>query len=715
MKNIDEIIKYSQKLKLLYVEDDSLARESIKMILEEFFYDITIATDGEDGLEKFQNSSIDLIITDINMPKLNGLEMIDQIREEDKEIPIMILSAYTELEYFTTGIKLGVDGYLLKPFDLEQFISTLTNVISKIELQEVQNELHRKHEYLQAIINGIKDPIMVIKSDYTVEIMNESLKRHVTSDIVADIEHPKCYELSHHRSTPCDSSEHQCPLKEVLESKKQMTVVHKHKDINNEDCYIELAVAPLLDLEDNCIGIIESSRDITAHLEVQDRLREQSRVLDYQASHDSLTGLPNRILFMDRLTHMIKRSARDHTEFALFFIDLDHFKNINDTLGHDIGDEVLQEVSNRLNSIIRKEDTLARLGGDEFTILMERLHSGEDASILAKKILNILAEPISISDNILYVSSSIGISLYPQDDTDANNLLKYADTAMYKAKDEGRDNYQYYSAEMTAIVFERMDMEGNLRQAIKREEFLLYYQPQFNGKDGKIIGLEALLRWQSPTMGLVSPDRFMTVAEETRLIVLIDQWVMKRAMRQIVQWYDAGYNPGVLALNITMQQLYQPAFPDILAKMMRETGLKAQWLEFEIIENKIMTNPDEAALILKQISDMGVGLAIDDFGTGYSSLSYLKRLPIDKLKIDKSFVKNLPDDEDDAGIVKAIIAISESLNLKVIAEGVETEEQQKFLIENECQNIQGYLYGKPMPSDEMEIMLKERINLDADQ
>ncbi|MEA3491436.1 MAG: EAL domain-containing protein [Campylobacterota bacterium] len=707
MKNIDETIKFSKKLKLLYVEDDSLARESIKMVLEEFFYDVAIATNGEEGLVKFRESSVDLIITDINMPKLNGLEMIEKIREDDKDIPIMILSAYTELEYFTTGIKLGVDGYLLKPFDLEQFMSTMTNIISKIELQEVQNELHRKHEYLQAIVNGVKDPIMVIKSDYTVEIMNESLRRHLNSDTVADIERPKCYELSHHRSTPCDGSEHQCPLQDVLESKKPMTVVHKHKDIDDKDCYIELAVVPLFDLEEECVGIIESSRDITAHLEAQDKLREQSRILDHQASHDHLTGLPNRILFMDRLTHAIERSARDHTEFALFFIDLDRFKHINDTLGHKVGDEVLQEVSNRLNGIIRKEDTLARLGGDEFTILMERLRSGEDASILAQKILDLLAEPIYISDHILYISSSIGISLYPQDDSDASNLLKYADTAMYQAKDEGRDNFQYYSAEMTAIVFERMEMEGNLRQAIKREEFLIYYQPQFNGKDGKIIGLEALVRWQSPTMGLVSPDRFMSVAEETRVIITIDQWVMKRAMRQIVQWYDAGYSPGVLSLNITMQQLYQPSFPDMLTKMMRETGLKAKWLELEIIENKIMTNPDEAVLILQQISDMGIELAIDDFGTGYSSLSYLKRLPINKLKIDKSFVKNLPNDEDDAGIVKAIIALSESLNLKVIAEGVETEAQQKFLIDSGCQNMQGYLYGKPMPSDEMEMMLKE--------
>ncbi len=705
MSSIEMIMEESRNLRLLYVEDDPVARESIQMVLEEFFDNITVAVDGVDGFEKFQNSEIDLIITDINMPRMNGLEMIEKIREVDKDISILILSAYTESEYFVTGIKLGVDGYLLKPFDMEQFTSVLGNSISKIQLKSAQEKLRENHHYLQTIIDGVEDPIMVIREDYTIELMNSSLEQKINTDWVADVENPKCYEISHHRSTPCDGDEHPCPLKKVLQSGQHTTVIHEHRDNREEKHYVELAASPLFDHEHNCVGIIESARDITVHLDVQDELRKQKDVLTHQAHHDYLTGLPNRVLFHDRLFQAIKKAARHQDAFALFFIDLDRFKQINDSLGHKVGDEVLQIVADRLNGIIRKEDTLARLGGDEFTILMEKLNKLQDASLLAQKILDILVKPIHIADHILYISSSIGISLYPEDDTDAHNLLKFADTAMYKAKDAGKNNFQFYSSEMTAIALERIVMESSLRQALQREEFIVCYQPQMNGETGQIIGLEALVRWQHPDKGLISPDKFISIAEETGLIIPLDRWVMKTAMRQVAQWYDMGFNPGILALNTTMKQLQQKDFLLYLDSVLKESGLKPEWLELEITEGQIMVDPDNTIEVLKEISDRGIELAIDDFGTGYSSLSYLKHFPIDKLKIDQSFVENLPDDENDAGIAKAVIALSQSLNMKVIAEGVETEAQKKFLIENGCHNMQGYLYGKPMLSKNMEAML----------
>jgi len=567
--------------------------------------------------------------------------------------------------------------------------------------------LREQHQYLQAIVDGVDDPIMVIKEDYTIELMNSLLYKTLDELLIANIKHPKCYEVSHHRSTPCDENKHPCPLKTVIKSKKNMKVVHKHHNVNKGQHYVELSASPLFDDKKNCIGIIESVRDITNYIEVQDELREQKKVLDFQAHHDVLTELPNRILFSDRLKQGIEQSKRNNTKMALLFIDLDHFKEINDSLGHDIGDEVLKIATQRLEKIIRDEDTLARLGGDEFTILLENLTQGQDASLLAQKVVKIIAKPININEHVLYISSSIGISLYPDDSQSAQDLLKYADAAMYKAKDEGRSNFQYYSTEMTEMAFERIVMETNLRTALKKEEFIVYYQPQVNGKTGQLIGMEALVRWQHPTMGLVSPAKFIPLAESTGLIIELDQIVMKVAMKQMANWYNDGLNPGVLALNLAIQQLQQKDFISILDKLLIETQCKPHWLELEVTEGQIMTNPEEAITILKSISDLGIELAIDDFGTGYSSLAYLKKLPINKLKIDQSFVKNLPDDNEDAAIAKAVIALAQSLNLRIIAEGVETKEQEDFLLNNGCKNIQGYFYSKPIPADKMEMYLKK--------
>ncbi|MDD2789136.1 MAG: EAL domain-containing protein [Sulfurimonas sp.] len=447
--------------------------------------------------------------------------------------------------------------------------------------------------------------------------------------------------------------------------------------------------------------------DITERIYAQEELREQKDILYHQAHHDSLTGLPNRILFNDRLEKAIETAKRNKKIIALLFIDLDHFKEINDSLGHNFGDEILKIVSHRLLEVTRDEDSIARLGGDEFTIILEKLSHAQDASLIANKIISALSQAIIINDNTLYVSCSIGISIYPDDGIVADDLLKFADSAMYKAKDEGRNNFQYYNATMTELAFERVVMEASLREAIKKEEFVVYYQPQVNGVTDKLIGMEALVRWQHPTIGLVSPAKFIPLAESTGLIVVLDRFVMKTAMTQLSQWYKAGLNPGKLAMNLAVKQLKQEDFITTLHNLIEETGCKPEWLELEVTESQIMTNPEEAIKTLQKISDIGIELAVDDFGTGYSSLAYLKRLPINKLKIDQTFVRDLPEDEEDAGITKAVIALAHSLNLKVIAEGVETKEQRDFLVKNGCEKIQGYFYSKPIPADALEVLLKD--------
>ena len=435
------------------------------------------------------------------------------------------------------------------------------------------------------------------------------------------------------------------------------------------------------------------------------KLREQEEVLIHQAHHDYLTGLPNRILFQDRLEQGLIKADREHSKLALLFIDLDHFKEINDSHGHETGDMLLNIVTQRLKDTIRTKDSLARLGGDEFTVIIEDLTDVQDTSNLAQKILKSLANPITINSHTLYISSSIGISLYPNDGDSVQNLLKYADVAMYKAKDEGRNNFQFYSSEMTELALERVVMETSLREALKNEDFIVYYQAQVNGVDDQIIGMEALVRWKHNSMGLISPAKFIPIAESTGLIVEIDRFVMKTAMKQFSKWYREGLNPGILAMNLAIKQLRQTDFIDMLKGLIQETGCKPEWIELEVTEGQVMKNPEEAIKILKQINDFGIGLAIDDFGTGYSSLSYLKKLPINKLKIDQSFVRDLPDDEEDAAITKAVIALSKSLNLRVIAEGVETKEQKEFMVENGCKEIQGYFYSKPLPVNKMETTL----------
>ncbi|WP_262823926.1 putative bifunctional diguanylate cyclase/phosphodiesterase [Sulfurimonas gotlandica] len=441
--------------------------------------------------------------------------------------------------------------------------------------------------------------------------------------------------------------------------------------------------------------------------EMQNELLEQKDILEHQATHDALTGLPNRILFNDRLEQSIQKAKRNDTQIALFFIDLDHFKEINDSLGHHIGDEVLKVVATRLNLVIRLEDTLARLGGDEFTIIMEDIKNIQYVIFFSQKILKVLLEPISVNNQNLYLSSSIGISLFPQDSTDLNNLLKYADTAMYKAKSEGRNNFQFYSKEMTELAFERVIMVASLKQAIIKKEFVVHYQPQIDAKNKKLVGMEALVRWEHPTLGLVSPAKFIPLAEDTGLIVDIDILVMEIAMMQVSEWRRDGLNPGILSLNLAIKQLNHDTFIIILKHNMSKYDFKSEWLELEITENDVMRKPKDAAVKLKEISELGIKIAIDDFGTGYSSLSYLKKLPIDKLKIDQSFIRDIPGSEDDNAIVKAVIAISKSLNLDVIAEGVETKEQRDFVLENGCSKIQGYYYSRPLPAEGIQEILKD--------
>ncbi len=429
------------------------------------------------------------------------------------------------------------------------------------------------------------------------------------------------------------------------------------------------------------------------------RQRVAEQEINQLAYFDSLTGLPNRCLFQDRLAQALSRARRDGTKIALLYFDLDRFKEVNDSFGHHIGDLLLQGVAQRLQRIVRQSDTLSRLGGDEFSHLITSLKTDHGAAVLAERILEVIKPPFELEGKKIFTSTSIGISIFPNNGEDAETLQKHADIAMYVAKEGGRNAFAFFSEEMNRQVQETRQMETDLRRALDNDEFFLDYQPQLDLRLGRIVGAEALLRWNHPEKGLVSPVQFIPLAEETGLIGPLGEWVLRTACRQNKAWQEAGYSPIRIAVNLSAYQLRQPDFVDLVDRVLQETGLDPWWLELELTESLVMDNAESSEEVLAKISKRGILLAIDDFGTGYSSLSYLKNFTVDRIKIDRSFVGQLPNDLNDSAIVETILAMARTLKLEVVAEGVETMEQLDFLKKYDCQMVQGFYLGRPMVAE----------------
>jgi diguanylate cyclase (GGDEF)-like protein len=471
---------------------------------------------------------------------------------------------------------------------------------------------------------------------------------------------------------------------------------------------LELVTTPLINKDGEFSGVIEISRDITEHLELLQELQTHKENLDHLTLHDPLTNLPNRTLLLNKLEQLIIKTQGTHKSIAVLFIDLDHFKQINDSLGHAFGDQILEMASERFYQCVDINDTVARLGGDEFAIILESLSQGQNSALMAQNIIKAMEKPFEIELHQLYLTASIGISLYPQDGIDAQTLLRNADAAMYKAKDEGRNTFQFYTESMTEQAFERILMDVSLRKALSKDELLVYYQPQFDLKTRKIVGVEALVRWNHPDLGLVLPDRFISVAEETGLIIPLGNIVMEKAFHQISQWNHQFDTNLKVAVNISVRQIFDARFIANLKQLLSKTQCNPKWLELEVTEGLIMDKPEVSIKIMEQIRAIGIDLAIDDFGTGYSSLSYLKRFPITRLKIDSSFIRDIPDDVDDIAITNAIIALGKSLNISIIAEGIETDAQNNYLINEGCQFGQGFIYSRPLAASEMSLLLQKQ-------
>lgn len=561
------------------------------------------------------------------------------------------------------------------------------------ERKHSEEALRLRDRAIQASTHGI---VITDSQNYNIIYVNPAFEK-ITGYRFSEVQGENCRFLQREDHDQIGLQQIRLALKEKREGQAELRNYRK----DGQMFWNELHLAPVPNPEGKVTHYVGIVVDIT------DRKAMEEQLL-YQATHDSLTNLPNRILLTDRITQGIILAKRSDQLLGIMFLDLDWFKLVNDTLGHTLGDHLLNKIGQRLRSCIRESDTLARMGGDEFIFIISYLKDHEDIIGIAQKILEIIAEPIVVDDSELNLTGSIGISFYPDDGQDAITLIKHADLAMYRAKDLGRNNFQFYTKELSARISKRVEMEHALRKAIEHKEFVLYFQPIFDISENRLVGAEALLRWQHPER-MIFPDEFIHVAEASGLILPIGNWVIKESFRQCEEWWEKEKLPLYVSINVSSRQFAQENIIEYITDTIKNTYANPEHITLELTESLLMEKADKAAKLLKAIKELGINLSIDDFGTGYSSFSYLYKFGIDQLKIDKSFVAGIPENSDAIGIVLAIIALARQLKLKIVAEGVETQQQLDFLRMNGCDLAQGYYFGKPMPLQDFIAYARKKI------
>jgi len=678
-----------KKFTVLYVEDDEDIRDQLSHFLKRRVGTLHLAGNGQEGLLAFEAFKPDIVVTDILMPVMTGLEMAEKIKALSPATPIIVTTAFNETNFFLKAIDIGVDKYVIKPVN--------TDILGEVLLQCANTLMSKVERLLSAtVFDNSSDAIMVSDSHNRIISVNAAfydITGYTREEVLGH--DPKM--LSAGRQTHEYYLEMWNSLRETGKWSGEIWNRRKSGEIYPE----WLSISTVKNNQGEVTHYVAIFSDITERKQAEERVR-------HLAHYDALTDLPNRTLFHDRLQQALIQAQRENSRVAVMFIDLDRFKVINDTLGHNVGDLLLQAVAQRLTNCVRQGDTVCRQGGDEFVILLPKISHAEDAALVAQKILESVARPFYLDKHELHISSSIGISFFPNDGVTSEALMKNADVAMYRAKELGRNNYQFYLADMNARSFERLALETSLRRAIEHHELELYYQPLIEAGAGKVIGMEALVRWNHPDLGLVHPAQFIPLAEETGMIISIGEWVLRSACSQARAWHKEGYAPLRVSVNLSARQFRQVDFVGSVRKILFETDFDPHNLELEVTESMLMHNIEENILILDELKAMGISIAVDDFGTGYSSLNYLKRLPIDTLKIDRSFVGDINVNHDDAAIVDAIISLAQSLSLRVIAEGVENPEQQAFLEAHRCDEMQGYLFSHPLPAAQFTELLKNR-------
>ncbi len=649
------------------------------------------------GLERLRKADIDAILVDLSIAG-GGLDTFDKLLAAAPQIPIMTLSAVGEEALAREAVERGSQGYLTRGSFTNSLVPQALRSI--IQRKAIEETLYRETSRANTVLDSIGDAVVCTDTSAKIEYLNpagESLTGWPETEAIGrPIE--EVLRLVNKKTRKPEPS----PILRALKDDRPMLLAPNTVMIRRDgsEISIEDSATPIRDRAGRTTGAVMVFHDVTAAMAISEKMT-------HQAQHDILTDLPNRALLNDRTAQAIAFAKRNATQVSMLFLDLDQFKSINDSLGHAIGDKLLQSVAKRLLACVRGSDTVSRQGGDEFAVLLAEGNYDKNALVIAGKVLESLALPHSIDGHDLTVTASVGISIYPADGADPETLIKSADTAMYHAKEKGRNNCQFFTDEMNNRLVERRRVEASLRRALENQEFLLHYQSKVNLETGTISGAEALLRWSHPEWGLVSPGRFIPVAEESGLIVPIGHWVLGEACTQAKRWLDEGLALGTIAVNISALELRQENFVEGLREVLHETGLEARFLQLEITESVLMDDAEANSAILRQIKDIGVQLAVDDFGTGYSSLSYLTRFPIDILKIDQSFVGSIQVGLYDGIIAGAVIGMGNSLKLNVIAEGIENQAQLAFLRKRHCEEGQGYLFSRPLPADQFATLLAD--------
>jgi diguanylate cyclase (GGDEF)-like protein/PAS domain S-box-containing protein len=644
------------------------------------------------------------VLLDLTLPDSSGIETFDRIFQAASQVPILILSSIQDEDTAKLAVKRGAQEYLLKE-QLDAYLWPKA-VASMIERAANTEALFEEKERAQVTLNSIGDAVVSSDASLRVTYLNV-VAENLTGWSRQNAAGRRVEEILH-IIDGVNRKEARNPMASAISENKTVALTPNCILIRRDgsEFAIEDSSAPIHDRHGQVTGAVMVFHDVSA-------VRAATLKMSHLAQHDGLTDLPNRILLIDRLTEAIALAQRNRRQLAVLFLDVDRFKHINDSLGHMTGDLLLRSIGRRLLKCVRASDTVSRQGGDEFVILLSELAHPQDALLCADKMLEVLRLPHRIEEHDLHVTASIGIVTYPEDGTDCETLIRHADFAMYDAKDNGRDNRQTFKRDLNVRARKRQSVENDLRHALERQEFRLHYQPKVNLMTGQIVGVEALIRWPHPELGMVSPAEFIPIAEECGLIVPIGRWVLAEACHQARAWQEIGLLPVLVSVNVSSVELRSRTFLDGVRATLSDTGLEGRFLELELTETFLMQESAYTAGMLRDLKQLGLTLALDDFGTGYSSLSHLRRFPIDTLKIDRSFVHSITTNAEDACIVRALIGMGKNLHMRVVAEGVETAEQLATLQEGGCPFGQGYYFGPPLTGPDCTSVLRRRIRVNT--
>ncbi|MCS0615517.1 EAL domain-containing protein [Massilia kyonggiensis] len=690
--------------RLLLVDDEPRLLTSLYELLQGRGYQLVTAATGGEALAHLSRLRFDLVLLDLRLPDIGGHEIMDFINEKGIDADVIVMSGEVGIDAAIGALKRGAYDYLRKPYSREELLKTVANALKQRRLEQanarIASQLENSEKMYRYLVDSSPDIIYTLNHEGKFTFINDrayQLLGYKREELIGqhysilvhdeDLERAR-YVFNERRVDERASRNVELRLKCHAGANQERTFNNTLMTISLNAIGMHVPDQEVKRLE--FYGTYGVARDIT------DRKRAEE-VISYQAYHDILTDLPNRILFKDRLGLAVIQAKRKQTELAVMFIDLDRFKLVNDTLGHVKGDELLQQAAGRLKECLRKGDTLARQGGDEFTIVLPELRDRDDARMVADKFLEVLQEPFDLDGHAVHISASIGIAIYPEHGESIDELLRHADIAMYQIKGQGKNGHAFYDPSMQDVSHQKIALEQSLRRALENNELEMYYQPQIDAISGRIVGAEALMRWNHPTRGIVSPGEFLPFAEENGLMLPISDWMIGALCRDMLQWKNIGGNQVRLSLNLSPQYLDRGDFFEKMRGALLRYGIAPSQIEVEITENICIRNPQHAIEQLNKLGQLGVSVAIDDFGTGYSSLAYLHRFPVHTIKIDQSFVKEIHDEHGHYPVVLAIISIARGLGLNLIAEGVETDSQARYLRANGCLTMQGYLYHRPMP------------------